>query len=123
MKTELPRELERKQWQDLARVLCLMQLAGHSGSVSVSKRFLKSTAEEVESMARTARYLIQEYGLAAQVELDGNGILLRIDESEAVTVDVEPSVTRSLDTIGEEGSVPRTSRLAPFFRFLKMAHL
>ena len=64
MNTAQRRELDREQWRDLVRGLCLVQVGGYPGCVSISKHFLQSPLDEVEQLAHMARHIVQEYGLA-----------------------------------------------------------
>ena len=124
MNIEQQRELDREQWRDLVRGLCLVHAGGYPGAVSISKRFLQSPSDEVDLMARLARHMVQEYGLAAGLQVDDNRIVLRIDKTKTPAANPETPVIERQDVeLEPETAVPQTSLRGPFLRILQLVHL
>jgi hypothetical protein len=123
MIVEEQREMDREQWRDLVRGLCLVQAGGYPGSVSISKRFLLSPADEIERMARMATHMVQEYGLRAELEVDGNGIVLRIDKAAATIPVSDTGIGAPVPEPEAEIVAPAAPHRAPFSRLLHLVHL
>ena len=123
MNSEWQRELDREQWRDLVRGLCLVQAGGYPGAVSISKRFLQSPPHEVEDMARIARHMVQEYGLVASLEVNGTGIALRIQKAEAAPQQEAPLRAPVETELEPVLATPQSSRRAPFLRLLEIVHI
>jgi hypothetical protein len=119
MSTQQQRELDREQWRDLVRGLCLVQAGGYPGAVSISKRFLQSPAEEVDLMAHLARHMVQEYGLTAELEVDGNRVLIRIDKADESVLDEKPQP----DLVGASDATLSEGQSSPILRLLHLVHL
>lgn len=85
------RQTERYQaardlWLNLVRAACLTQVNGYQGAVIVLRRFTADvTAFEVGQFGRTARRVVQEYGLYCELTQDGNSLSIRITREAEVS--------------------------------------
>jgi hypothetical protein len=117
------RELDRDQWRDLVRGLCLVQSAGYPGSVSISKGFLRSPVAEVEHMARVAVHIAREYELLFDIRVTGNTIILRLGRAGEIAYPlretlVAPPKPDDAASVATNAPVQR----APLRRLLHLVH-
>ncbi len=126
------RQTERYQavrdlWLQLVRAACLTQVGGYRGAVTVSRRFTTDvTAFEVGQFGRTARRVVQEYGLFCDLVQDGNSLTIRITrEAEVSTQPAKDGGDAGLAAIQpeepEQVERPGSSSLAKLLHFRRAA--